>query len=413
VAALAQDRLVAGRHATARLADLTPRSTEEALRMTRSLLLCLAALLAAAAHAAPPGAPASAAASAPNSPRYTFSWPLNGSTLKPRGGTTRGAPVAIDTAPSPAWKALQAPGLSPQERDRRAILAMAGSYRVSFDFLEVTPFTAADDPARLGPYQSWGTEKVYVDRDEPGFVSLVHILEMRISDKEGKPSEPMVTKHWRQDWRYEPEAIVEYQGRDRWQRRAVPEAERRGAWVQTVYQVDESPRYASLGRWQHNASFSTWLSGETWRPLPRREWSVRKDYDTLIGSNRHTVQATGWTQEENNLKARLDSQRRPDATFPYLGREYGMARYERLKEPDFASADRYYNATRTFWHEVLAAWDSAFVKHSTITLRGPVDKLGLFMPLFERAAEIEDGKAKGEHAPVIRKALADMGVPPP
>jgi len=212
--------------------------------------------------------PAPAAPSEP--PRYTFSWPLDGSTLKPRGGSTRGAPVTLDLNPSAAWKALQAPALAPQERDHRAILAMAGTYRVTFDFLEVATYAATSKP--LGPYQSWGTEKVYVDKDEAGFVSLVHILEMRLLDKNGKINEPIVTKHWRQDWRYEPDAIVEYKGGDRWERRPLTNAERQGAWMQAVYQVDESPRYASLGRWQHSASFSTWLSGDTWRPLPRREW---------------------------------------------------------------------------------------------------------------------------------------------
>ena len=96
-----------------------------------------------------------------DSPRYIFSWPLDGNTLKPRGGSTRGAPVTLDREPSTAWKALQAPGLTAQERDRRAILAMAGSYRVSFDFLEVASYSAPTKP--LGPYQSWGTEKVYAD----------------------------------------------------------------------------------------------------------------------------------------------------------------------------------------------------------------------------------------------------------
>ena len=71
-------------------------------------------------------------------------------------------------------------------------------YRVNFDFLEVVAYAAP--PRTLGPYQSWATEKVYVDKDEAGFISLVHILEMRLIDKNGKISEPMVTKHWRQDW---------------------------------------------------------------------------------------------------------------------------------------------------------------------------------------------------------------------
>jgi hypothetical protein len=342
-----------------------------------------------------PGRPLAqvAGASAPSASRYTFSWPIDHPRLAPRGGTTRGAPVVLDTEPSPAWRALQESGLSAVERDRRAILAMAGVYRVSFDFLEVDAFGAAN-PAPA-PYQSWATEKVYVDRDEPGFISLVHILEMRIVAAGGAVGEPFVTKHWRQDWRFEPPTIVEYQGRDRWRLRALSPSERQGAWSQTVHQVDESPRYASVGRWQHNASFSTWSSGETWRPLPRREWSVRDDYQVLIGTNRHTVVPTGWTQEENNLKAVLTTDRQLDARRPYAGREYGLARYERLAKDGFAAADDYYGKTRAFWNRVAAAWSTAFARHGAITLRGASDKLGLFQPLFERAEKIQ----AGEHSP--------------
>jgi hypothetical protein len=276
--------------------------------------------------------------SPPSAARYTFSWPLGeADALKPRGGTTRGAPVTLDSAPSKQWQALQQPGLSPFERDRRAILAMAGEYRVTFDFLEV----AAYDPAakRDRPYQSWGTERIYVDRDEGRRISLLHILAMRTVKDDGSISEPIVTKHWRQDWVYEPKQIVEYKGRERWERREISPAESAGSWSQTVYQVDESPRYASLGRWEHSASFSSWLSGQTWRPLPRREWSVRRDYQVLVGTNRHTVTATGWVQEENNLKMVLTDARAPDATLPYRAREYGVARYELLRDADFAAAD--------------------------------------------------------------------------
>jgi hypothetical protein len=374
----------------------------------RSFGLLLAGVWMLAAHAL-----AWAQASAPAEPsgappRYTFSWPLDGATPPPRGGTPRGAPVTLERAPSAAWQALQQGGLSAQERDRRAILAMAGTYRVQFDFLEVVGFGAADRPAV--PYQSWGTEKVYVDQDQPGFISLVHILEMRMQDKDGAISEPMVTKHWRQDWTYEPDAIVEYKGRDRWQRRRLGDAERRGVWLQAVYQVDESPRYASTGRWQHTASFSTWMSGDTWRPLPRREWSVRDDYQVLAGTNRHTIGPTGWVQEENNLKAVLTERRELDAGKPYVGREYGVARYERMRAVDFAGADRYYERTREFWDRVRDTWASAFAQQGTITLRGPVDKLGLFMPLFARADEIEaKGAEAGDSSSLIRSVLVDMG----
>src|SRR5258705_12881922 len=72
--------------------------------------------------------------------QFTFAWPLGEHALKPRGASTRGAPVVLDTAPGAAWKRLREPGLGAFERDRRAILAMAGPYRVSFDFLEVVRF---------------------------------------------------------------------------------------------------------------------------------------------------------------------------------------------------------------------------------------------------------------------------------
>jgi hypothetical protein len=343
-----------------------------------------------------------------NARRYILSWPITSDpALAPRGGSTRGPELTLDKAPSEAWQRLQAANLPALERDRRAILAMAGSYRVTFDFLEVTPFTS--DSKRDRPYQSWGTERVYVDRDDGRFISLSHILAMRVVQKDGSLSEPLVTKHWRQDWRYEPSEIVEYRGRDRWARRVLRQKDVAGQWSQTVYQVDESPRYASLGKWEHTASFSSWISADTWRPLPRREWSVRKDYQVLIGTNRHTIIPTGWIQEENNLKGVLDENRSLAADKPYLAREYGVARYERLQAPDFGAADQYYERTKKFWDEVRDAWASDFRKDPIITLRAPVDQSGLFVPLFEHADKIAAGeKVEGENAQVIRKTLQGM-----
>jgi hypothetical protein len=372
-----------------------------------------ATLIAAAASAAEAPNPTPAAAPSTPAPRYTFTWQLGQPDAPaPRGGTTRGPVVTLDDAPSKAWSALQEPGLSQLERDRRAILAMAGDYRVTFDFLEVETFPPQSP--RDKPYQSWGTEKVYVDADTGKAISLVHILNMRIIQPDGTVSEPMVTKHWRQTWQYEPAAIVEYKGRDRWERRELSAAETAGQWSQTVYQVDESPRYASVGRWSHSSSFSTWLSGDTWRPLPRREWSVRKDYQVLLGTNRHTITATGWVQEENNLKTVLTPERVIDSAHPYLAREYGVARYSRLRDADVAAADAYYQKTRAFWDGVLSTWHQLFAAHPQITLRAPVDQAGLFHKLFEYADQIAAGERPTITADeVIRQSLLDMGAPVP
>jgi hypothetical protein len=134
----------------------------------------------------------------------------------------------------------------------------------------------------------------------------------------------------------------------------------------------------------------------------------------LIGTNRHTISPTGWIQEENNLKAVVTETRALDAKRPYLGREYGVARYERMKDADFNAADEYYERTKQFWRDVRAAWVDKFQRQRVVTLRGPVDKLGLFVPLFERADEIaaQPGEQanSNKNASVIRTALEGMMV---
>jgi hypothetical protein len=319
--------------------------------------------------------------------QFTFAWPLDESALKPRGATTHGAPVTLEREPGEAWKRLNEPGLGAAERDRRAILAMAGPYRVSFDFLEVVRYDPALKPD--APYQSWGTEYVFVAEDRPGFIALQHVLVMRVLREGGGggspiASEPAVVRHWRQEWRYEADSLLAYEGTLTWARRAVPPEERRAAWVQSVLQVDDSPRYAARGRWQHQGGVSTWISDETWRPLPRREFSVRKDYDVLVGTNRHTITPQGWVQEENNLKYASNQKK-------FLAREYGVARYERIRDYDFSAGERYYARTEPFWAEVRAAWRELEERRGRFGMRAPADQAQLFVPFFEYAAKLADG----------------------
>src|SRR5690606_28697875 len=143
-------------------ASRVPRNTSPALsRLPRA---CICAALAAAAMLA--GADGALA----DKRQFTFSWQFEpGTELAPRGGTSRGPAVELAQPPSDAWRALQEPGLAPRERDRRAILAMAGGFRTTFDFIETVGFTPEFEPDR--PYQSWATEYVYVLEDREDFVS--------------------------------------------------------------------------------------------------------------------------------------------------------------------------------------------------------------------------------------------------
>jgi hypothetical protein len=323
--------------------------------------------------------------------QFTFAWPLGEGSLKPRGASTRGAPVALETEPSAEWKSLREAGISDFERDRRAIFAMAGPYRVSFDFLEVVRFDPSLKPD--APYQSWGTEFVFVGEDRGDFIALQHILVMRVVQQDGSESEPFVMRHWRQEWRYQAGQLLAYEGANAWTLQPVPAAQRVGSWVQSVYQVDDSPRYAARGRWQHSDGNSTWISDETWRPLPRREWSVRKDYQVLLGTNRHTITPTGWVQEENNLKLALDGANKPRQTLPFIAREYGVARYERIRDYDFSAGKDYFEKTEPFWAEVRAAWREIAQRNRRFSLKAAVDQGQLFVPFFDYAEKIARGEA--------------------
>ena len=319
---------------------------------------------------------------------YVFSWPfVTFEGEVPRGGTTSGPPVEILSETTEAFQRLQADGLDKFERDRRAILAMAGTYRVSFDFMEVVGYAPGFEPA--APYQSWGTEHVYVVDDSGETVSLQHVLIMSIVGEDGNVMGPFVTKHWRQDWTWQDPEVHVYAGQGTWRRESRSKEERAGHWSQTVWQVDDSPRYAAWGQWEHSDERSVWRSGETWRPLPRREFSVRDDYDVLIATNDHMILPTGWVQEEHNVKAVLAG---PGEVERNLAREFGIARYERLVDFDTAPGDEYWKATGEFWGEVRAYWDRAMAQDDSITLKPDVEGRPLFSPLFERAQAIADGE---------------------
>ncbi|MEM1262782.1 MAG: DUF6607 family protein [Pseudomonadota bacterium] len=323
--------------------------------------------------------------------QFTFSWQFApDSDMAPRGGTTRGPAVTLATGPSEAWLRLQEPDLSKQERDRRAIVAMAGGYRTSFDFIETIGFTADYDPPK--PYQSWGTEYVYVVEDKPDFVSLQHVIVMFFQGEDGTVQGPAVVKHWRQDWQYEDRELNVYVGHDTWEQRKVSRRDAKGTWSQSVFQVDDSPRYQANGEWVHNGNVSYWESNNTWRPLPRREYSVRSDYHVLSGTNRHTITPNGWIHEEDNLKTVLNADGSLRAETPYLAREAGLNRYDLIVDHDFGAGDEYWEKTAGFWADVRGAWTERLADDKTVTLRRDADT-PLLMKMFAYAGDIESADA--------------------
>lgn len=339
--------------------------------------------------------------------RYVYSWPIsNDCDDSPRGGSSRGIDVTIRSDPHQGWLGIKQAGSSKFKQDRAAILAMQGGYKVDFNFLETAGFT--QDFKRDKPYHSWGTEYVYVVEDEPKYISLQHLMVMYFKQEDGSTSEPFVMKHWRQDWTFEDTHILQFEHRNSWKTRTLNDEDVNGTWSQAVFQVDDSPRYESIGKWQHNASFSTWLSDITRRPLPRREFSVRDDYQVLEGFNRHTVTVNGWLQEEEGWKLVVDESGDADINKPYLSKELGLARYQPSSNVDFSAGDKYMQNTGQFWGLVRDAWTNAIEQNSKLELHKKVNGQPLFMPMFEYANKITKEKPfnKDQSEQFIKETLA-------
>ncbi|MEJ0085603.1 MAG: DUF6607 family protein [Pseudomonadota bacterium] len=258
------------------------------------------------------------------------------------------------------------------ERDRKAILAMAGDFEVKFKFDETV---ALREGYELKHDKSAGFETVLVAEDTGRKIVLQHIL----VSKDGEH----VVKHWRQDWTYEDRDLREFAGGRTWTGRHLSASTVRGTWTQAVYEVNDGPRYESYGRWVHDGMYSAWQSAVTWRPLPRREYSTRKDYDVLLAVNRQAITPWGWVHEQDNTKW----DRSNTAVRPYIARELGVNEYRCVTDFDFAPARAYYERTRGYWAAVRAEWAHLLAGTRPVEVAGGAEVAEALDRVYEMANE--------------------------
>ncbi|MGB1260176.1 MAG: DUF6607 family protein, partial [Akkermansiaceae bacterium] len=210
------------------------------------------------------------------------------------------------------------------KKDRAAILAMAGEYKVTFNFHETYAIKAGYELKRKA-YKETAYEIVKVVEDSGKRIVLQHLLQV------DDGLEVMVIKHWGQVWTFEDTEILEYQRGTTWKKQTLTPSAVKGTWSQYVTQTDDSPRYESYGKWNHTGATSIWTSNETPRPLPRREYSKRKDYDVVMGINTHAISPDGWIHEQSNRKLI-----KRNSALEYLCAERGFNTYEKVTEYDFS-----------------------------------------------------------------------------
>lgn len=226
------------------------------------------------------------------------------------------------------------------KQDKEAIKDMCGCYEVKFNFAEVySPDLGYDLPK---PYHSQANEFITLIDEGEGKVSMQHILQV---------SDEMIIKHWRQVWNYEDNELLQYDVASSWETKQLTDEQVEGTWTQSVYQVDDSPRYEGIGKWVHKDTLSYWV-GASDAPLPRRDLKKREDYNVMHRRNRHTVFASGHRHEEDNTKINRSSRYGDEI----IAIEKGYNIYKKVDDSQCAAAKKWWEENQKFWEIVRAEW---------------------------------------------------------
>jgi len=251
------------------------------------------------------------------------------------------------------------------EQDRKAIKSLAGFYKVNFNYGEVT--SPNPDYKFSQPYKSHGNEWAEVIVDEPNRIVIQHMLAI---------DDSTVIKHWRQDWTYEDTNIMLYTKDNEWKKGNLISTDVKGKWTQKVYQVDDSPRYQGYGTWSHVGGHDSW-SSETDSPLPRRESSIRKDYNVLTRGSRITITKDGWMFEQDNKKVL----RTPQGD-KLLAIEKGYEEFTKIDPKIFAYAQKWWNSQSAYWADVRNVWTDVIGSSNAFKVKTTANGKLLYETLF-------------------------------
>ncbi|MCZ4225289.1 DUF6607 family protein [Pedobacter rhodius] len=251
------------------------------------------------------------------------------------------------------------------EQDRKAIKSLADFYKVNFNYAEIT--SPNPDYQFSKPYRSHGNEWAEIVVDEPRRIVIQHMLAI---------DDSTVIKHWRQDWTYEDTNIILYTQDNAWKKGNLTAADVKGKWTQKVYQVDDSPRYQGYGTWSHVGGHDAW-SSETDSPLPRRESTVRKDYNVLNRGSRITITPNGWMLEQDNKKIL-----RTPAGDKLIAVEKGYEEFTKTDSTKFTYAQKWWTIQNTYWADVRDVWAEVMNAGDTFKIKTTAKGKLLYETLF-------------------------------
>ncbi|RNC90295.1 MAG: hypothetical protein ED555_08420 [Allomuricauda sp.] len=280
---------------------------------------------------------------------------------------------------------------SKKDLDKEAIKGMCGCFEVTFNFAETFNYSQDSLYKPSKTKVDKGLEWAQLVTDDDNKVVIQHILQV------GKPSEPYIVKHWRQDWLFENTNLYLYNGDNNWTYMKKDAQEVSGQWTQKVFQVDDSPRYEGTATWVHVDGKSYW-ENTTPAPLPRREYTTRADYNITMRGNRHEITPEGWVHDQDNSKIL----RKGGEDDFVLAKEKGYNTYVKVADERCKAAADWWVTHNDKWADVRAKWDEVFGRNTNLILKEKVENKVLYKHLFNEEMTAKEDIDKVIEAFVVK-----------
>ncbi|MGC4101584.1 DUF6607 family protein [Ferruginibacter sp.] len=264
-----------------------------------------------------------------------------------------------------------------QQAGKKNVESLCGCFDVEFKYAE----TFSPDPNYKYHDRetiSGGTEYIFPVVNTDKRLVLQHLLVV---------TDSIIVKHWREEWTYENPVLYNFKGDKTWVKEQLKPEQVKGKWTQTVWEVSDAPRYQGFGDWVNIEGKPTWQN-TAFAPLPRREYSVRSDYNILKRQNRIIIDTDGWIHDQNNQKII----RATDGTDKLLTEEKGLNTYKKINESACQAAKDYWEKNKVYWTKVRTAWEDYIKTHAVIKLKEDAGGKPMHDLLFAIAKDFADKK---------------------
>jgi len=280
------------------------------------------------------------------------------------------------------------------KNNNEAVKKLCGCFTVEFKYAETF------SPVKEYKYHdreeiSGGLELAYPVEVSDKKISIQHLLLV---------TDSMIVKHWREDWTYENPVIWKYADTKTWVKQQLKPEQVKGKWTQTVWEVSDEPRYQGYSQFIQLDGKLLWQN-TTDAPLPRREYSVRSDYNILNRTNRLHITDSGYIHEQDNRKII-----RTNGIDQLLAEEKGINTYKRVTDKQCDAAKQYWERNKGYWLKVENVWAAYVNIHDRIKLKAKVENKVLHQYLFTlldeyNAKKISDDAIDGRIKAEIEKFI--------